>query len=142
MAMTPRVSSVEFRVRYAETDQMGVVYHSHYLVWCEIGRTDHIRGLGMSYREMEELGVTLAVAEASIRYTAPARYDDLVRVDTTLANLSSRTIVYDYVISNATTGARLATARTTLISLDSAGRVVALPPDIRALLARAIEQPA
>ena len=140
--MTPRVSSVEFRVRYAETDQMGVVYHSHYLVWCEIGRTDHIRGLGMSYREMEEQGVSLAVAEASIRYTAPARYDDLIRVDTTLAHLSSRTIVYDYVISNATTGARLATARTTLISLDSSGRVVTFPPNVRALLARAIEQPA
>jgi acyl-CoA thioester hydrolase len=140
--MTRRSSSVEFRVRYAETDQMGVVYHSHYLVWCEIGRTDHIRGLGMSYRQMEEQGVTLAVAEASIRYTAPARYDDLVRVDTTLADFSSRTLVYDYVISNATTGARLASARTTLISLDGAGRVVALPQPIRALLARAAEQPA
>src|SRR5918912_1824796 len=110
MAMTPRVSSMEFRVRYAETDQMGVVYHSHYLVWCEIGRTDHIRGLGMSYREMEEQGVTLAVAEASIRYTAPARSDDLLRVDTTLANFSSRTLIYDYLITNATTGVRLATA--------------------------------
>src|ERR671937_1185420 len=110
LAMTPQVSSVEFRVRYAETDQMGVVYHSHYLVWCEIGRTDHIRGLGISYREMEEQGVNLAVAEASIRYKAPARYDDLVRVETTLGGLSSRTIVYDYVISNAISGACLATA--------------------------------
>src|SRR5918911_2671139 len=136
--MPRHVSSVEFRVRYAETDRMGVVYHSHYLVWCEIGRTDHIRGLGMSYREMEEQGVTLAVAEASIRYTAPARYDDLVRVDTSLANLSSRTVVYDYVISNATTGTRLATARTTLISLDGDGRVIALPQGVRAVLAGAV----
>src|SRR5664279_1238362 len=61
----PRVSSVEFRVRYAETDQMGVAYHANYLIWCEIGRTDHIRGMGTSYREMEEQGITLAVSEAS-----------------------------------------------------------------------------
>lgn len=115
---------------------MGVVYHSHYLVWCEIGRTDHIRGSGMSYREMEQRGITLAVAEASLRYVAPARYDDTIRVETTLSDVSSRTITFDYVITNVETTHRLVTARTMLISLDARQRVVALPRDVRALLER------
>jgi len=134
--MPPRTSSVEFRVRYAETDRMGVVYHSHYLVWCEIGRTDHIRASGMPYREMEERGIMLAVAEVEIRYKAPARYDDMVRVDTVISNVSSRTVTFEYVISNADTGQALATARTVLVSLNRDHRVVALPRDIRDLLAR------
>jgi acyl-CoA thioester hydrolase len=140
--MPPRTSTVEFRVRYAETDRMGVVYHSHYLVWCEIGRTDHIRASGMTYREMEAAGITLAVAEASIRYKAPTRYDDMVRVETTLSDVSSRTVTFDYVVRNADTGDLLATARTVLISLDRAHRVVALPREIRDLLARDVTTPA
>lgn len=130
----PRTTSLELRVRYAETDQMGVVYHSHYLIWCELGRTDHMREGGMSYREMEESGVMLAVAEANIRYRAPARYDDLVRVETTLTDVSSRAVTFDYVISNAEIGERLATARTLLVALDSSHRVVKLPLEIRARL--------
>ena len=116
--MPPRVSRVEFRVRYAETDQMGVVYHANYLIWCEIGRTDHIRTLGASYREMEEQGITLAVSEASLRFIAPAKYDDMIRVETSLSRVTSRTLTFDYVITHADTGAKLATASTSLISLD------------------------
>jgi acyl-CoA thioester hydrolase len=134
--MPPRASTVEFRVRYAETDQMGVAYHANYLIWCEIGRTDHIRGLGTSYREMEEQGIILAVSEASLRFIASARYDDLIRVETTMPRVTSRTITFDYVISNAATGVRLATASTTLISIDKSGKVTALPADMRARLAR------
>jgi len=134
--MPPRTSSVEFRVRYAETDRMGVVYHSHYLVWCEIGRTDNIRQSGMPYREMEERGIVLAVAEAEIRYQSPARYDDMIRVETVISRVASRTVTFDYVISNADTGAALATASTVLVSLNREHRVVALPRDIRELLAR------
>jgi len=134
--MPPRVSAVEFRVRYAETDQMGVAYHANYLIWCEIGRTDHIRGIGTSYREMEEQGIILAVSEASLRFIASAKYDDLIRVETTLAKVTSRTMTFDYVISNAATGARLATASTTLISIDPRGKVTALPAEMRARLAR------
>jgi acyl-CoA thioester hydrolase len=134
--MPPRTSSVEFRVRYAETDRMGVVYHSHYLVWCEIGRTDHIRSSGMPYREMEERGIALAVAEAEIRYKSPARYDDMIRVETIISRVASRTVTFDYEISNADTRTALATARTVLVSLDREHRVVTLPPDVRDLLAR------
>lgn len=115
---------------------MGVVYHSHYLVWCEIGRTDLIRALGMPYREMEERGIALAVAEAEIRYKSPARYDDMVRVSTVISAVASRTVTFDYVISNAETSEALATARTVLVSLNRDHRVVVLPRDVRDLLAR------
>jgi len=121
-------------VRYAETDQMGVVYHSHYLVWCEIGRTDLIRRLGTPYAELERQGVTLAVVDASIRYHAGARYDELVRVRTLLANVRSRTITFDYTVERAQSGEKLVTARTMLASLNGEGKLVALPVTLRKLL--------
>ena len=130
-----RESSTELRVRYAETDQMGVVYHTNYLIWCEIARTDLIRTLGASYRELEDRGIRLAVSEASIRYIAAARYDDRIRVDTRLTRVTSRTMVFDYTILNADSLQRLATASTTLISLDPSNRVSALPADVRRALA-------
>ena len=110
---------------------MGVVYHANYLVWCEIGRTELMRGLGATYRDIEESGIRLAVAEATVRYIAPARYDDRILVSTTLAELGSRGITFDYVISHAHSGTRLATARTKLIALDASGRVTALPREVR-----------
>ncbi|MDQ3949075.1 MAG: acyl-CoA thioesterase [Gemmatimonadota bacterium] len=118
-------------MRYSETDQMGVVYHTNYLVWCEIGRTDFIRTSGLTYAELERRGVLLAVAEANIRYHAAARYDDLIRVDTTLAAVRSRAVTFDYLITNADTGQRLASARTVLVSLDRHGRPATLPDDFR-----------
>lgn len=127
----PRTTSLELRVRYAETDRMGVVYHSHYLIWCELGRTDYIRAGGMSYRAMEEAGVMLAVAEANVRYRAPARYDDLIRLETTLIDVSSRAVTFEYRILNAETGELLATASTLLVALDSSHRVAKLPVEIR-----------
>lgn len=130
----PHVS--EFRVRYSETDQMGVVYHAEYLVWCEVGRTDFIRALGVSYAALERRGTALAVAEATIRYHAPARYDDMVRVETRLVDVRSRAITFEYLIRNADTGERLASARTLLVSLDPAGKLVPLPADVRALMER------
>lgn len=133
-------SRSEFRVRYSETDQMGVVYHTNYLVWCEIGRTDFIRASGLTYAELERRGVLLAVAEASIRYHAAARYDDLIRVDTTLAALRSRAVTFDYLITNANTGERLSSARTVLVSLDRRGRPTTLPDDFRQRLEHTIAE--
>jgi acyl-CoA thioester hydrolase len=129
----PLANEIEFRVRYAETDQMGVVYHTNYLVWCEMGRTDFIRTCGKSYAELERAGIGLAVSELSVRYHAAAKYDDMIRVRTTLADVKSRLITFDYVIFKAETGARLVTARTTLVSIDSSGRPMVLPPSVRAL---------
>lgn len=129
---------LELRVRYAESDQMGVVYHTNYLVWCEVGRTELIRALtGMSYSQIEREGVALAVAEASIRYHGAARYDDVVRVRTTLADARSRTVTFDYLITKAESGERLATARTVLVSLDRNGRPTTMPASLRRHLASA-----
>ena len=117
---------------------MGVVYHAEYLVWCEVGRTDFIREPGIPYAELERRGTALAVAEATIRYHAPARYDDLVRVETRLVDVRSRAITFDYLIRNGTTGERLASARTLLVSLDPSGKPVPMPPDVRALMEGAV----
>jgi acyl-CoA thioester hydrolase len=136
-ADVPPAHVAEFRVRYAETDQMGVVYHANYLVWCEIGRTEYIRMLGMSYAELERRGVGLAVSELTIRYHAAARYDDLIRVTTTLAGVRSRSVAFDYLVTKAETGERLATASTTLVSIDPDGKLVSLPAEVRALFAGA-----
>jgi acyl-CoA thioester hydrolase len=132
----PVYYDVEFRVRYAETDQMGVVYHANYLIWCEVGRTDFIRARGMSYADMERAGIGLAVSDLSARFHAAARYDDMIRVRTTLADVRSRGITFDYMITNAETGQRLVTARTALVSIDSNGRPTALPATVRALFDR------
>lgn len=129
---------LEFRVRYAETDQMGVVYHTNYLVWCEMGRTELIRQLtGVSYAQLEAEGVALAVSELNIRYHGAARYDNRVRVRTSLADARSRSVTFDYLITNADNGERLATARTVLVSLDKRGRPVVMPDDLRRRLAAA-----
>ena len=130
--------TVEFRVRYAETDQMQVVYHSNYLIWCEIGRTEFIRALGMPYAELERQNVTLAVVEASLRFHSAARYDNLIRVTTTIADVRSRTITFDYVISNAETGERFVTASTKLASLTRDSRLTTLPEQLRKQLQDAI----
>ncbi|MGH7710991.1 MAG: acyl-CoA thioesterase [Gemmatimonadaceae bacterium] len=134
--MRPPHVDIELRVRYGETDQMGVVYHAEYLVWCEMGRTEYIRQLGTSYAALEQSGTRLAVAEASLRYHAPARYDEIIRVETTLTEVRSRALTFDYLICHAGSGARLVSARTLLVALDRRSRPLPLPPDVRALLQR------
>ncbi|MGQ0640722.1 MAG: acyl-CoA thioesterase [Gemmatimonadaceae bacterium] len=140
--MTPRPHvDIELRVRYGETDQMGIVYHAEYLVWCDMGRTEYIRRLGTSYASLERQGMRLAVAEASLRYHSPARYDEIIRVETTLTDVRSRALTFDYLICHAANGTRLVTARTLMISLDSIGRPIRLAPDVRARLERLPDGP-
>ncbi|MEX2182598.1 MAG: thioesterase family protein [Gemmatimonadaceae bacterium] len=131
----------EVRVRYAETDQMGVAYHANYLVWCEVGRTDFIRALGVTYAEMERQGVRLAVSNAQLRFHSSARYDDVVRIATRLTGVRSRMVTFAYELSRVTgQGAdeRLASASTSLVAIDAAGRPSVLPPEFRALLDPAV----
>jgi acyl-CoA thioester hydrolase len=132
--MTPPPScTVEFRVRYAETDQMGIVYHANYLPWCEIGRTELIRRLWRPYADLEAAGVLLAVTEVNLRYHASAKYDDLIRVVTTLAQARSRGVSFEYQILRVEgdgTTTRLVSARTDLISIDRAGAPVRLPAEV------------
>ena len=128
----------EFRVRYAETDRMGVVYHANYRVWCEVGRVEFMRTLGRDYAALEERGTGLAVTDARVRYLAPARFDDPVRVTTTLVGVRSRAVSFSYEITHAATGVRMATAHTDLVSIDRDGRLMALPQDFRAALEAAL----
>lgn len=128
----------ELRVRYAETDQMGVVYHANYLVWCEIGRTDFIRALGESYASMEDAGVKLAVTDASMRCIGSARYDDRIAVFTSLLELKSRGLRFAYRIEHADTGRVLVTASTSLMALDDHGRPMRIPERVVAMLEPAL----
>ena len=130
----PRPHAVEFRVRYAETDRMGVVYHAEYLVWCEVGRTEFIRDRWRSYAALEADGVMLAVAEATVRYHAGARYDELIRVETRLSELRSRMLRFTYDVRRAESGERLVSAATTLVAIDASGRTVTMPAGLRAAL--------
>ena len=99
----------ELRVRYAETDQMGVVYHANYLVWMEVGRVELFRAAGLRYRDFEtETGLHLAVAEARVRYQAPARYDDAIVVRTAIAMAHPRMVRIEYEMRHGDTGQPLA----------------------------------
>ena len=112
---------------------MGVVYHANYLVWCEMARTELIRLRGQSYAELERSGVLLAVSDLSIRYHAAARYDDMIRAEAWIDQLRSRTIEFAYRILRVDddgTTQRLASARTTLIALDTDSKPRKLPADL------------
>ncbi len=86
----------EIRVRYAETDAMGIVYHANYLVWMEIARTELFRLLGLPYTQFESEGLALAVVDAALRYKAPAKYDDLLELHAEVTEVSSRKVVFSY----------------------------------------------
>lgn len=119
----------EIRVRYAETDAMGLVYYANYLVWFELGRTDWIRLHGVTYREFEEQGVLLPVVEVQCAYKASIRYDDLVRLETTVTTLTPTRIVFAYRATRPTPDGMatlLAEGRTAHVFLTRAGRVTRL----------------
>ena len=118
MAVTTTV-----RVRYADTDQMGVVYYANYLVWFEVGRVEYLRSLGYDYRQMEETdGAILPVVEANCRYRAPARYDDLIEIEATPVLLRGAVLKFGYRIYRAATDAAerqlLAEGETTHVVCD------------------------
>src|SRR5262249_11265957 len=115
-----------FRVRYAETDQMGMVYYANYLVWMEVGRSDFCRECGFSYRALEREDESfLVVAEANCRYLAPARYDDEILVETELTRVRSRMLDFTYRIIRS--GTVLAEGRTTHVVIGPDGKPRALP---------------
>ena len=124
------ISFVDHRVNYSETDQMGFVYHANYLVWLDMARTEHLRSTGVTYKDMEERGVFLAVTEARIRYRQAARYDDLVRIRCWVRDLASRRVVFGYAVERAGTGELLATAETALIALDRQRALSRVPADV------------
>ena len=124
---------VTVRVRYGETDQMGVVYHANYLLYFETGRTELMRAAGLVYRDLEAGGVRLVVTEASCRYRAPARYDEELNILTRVASLGSARVRFEYGVTGKD-GREIATGYTELASLDTTGRVVRLPAEVVKLL--------
>jgi len=122
------VNEARLRVRYAETDQMGVVYHANYFVWFEIGRVELLRQLGFSYRDMESLdGYGIAVIDARCRYKAPARYDDEIVVRTRLKYIRESLVQFEYELMRADDGTLLAEGDTTHIVVDREMKKVPLP---------------
>ena len=121
------------RVRYAETDQMGVVYYANYLVWMEVARVELCKSLGFRYRDMElEDGVLLAVIEAECRYLHPARFDEEVIVETRIADANSRVVEFAYEMRLADSGRKLATGSTRHIFCNREMKRVRLPEKYRA----------
>jgi acyl-CoA thioester hydrolase len=115
-----RTCEVRLRVRYAETDQMGVVYHANHFIWFEVGRVEFLRQLGFSYREMEEHdGCFIAVVDARCRYKAPAHYDDEVIVRTHLKNVRESLVHFGYELTRAGDGVLLAEGETMHVVTDA-----------------------
>jgi acyl-CoA thioester hydrolase len=122
----------QVRVRYAETDQMGITYHGAYFVWFEVARVDYLREHGLTYRELEEReDLHLPVIEAQARYLKPAFYDDLLEVRTRLTGLSGARISFEYAVHRGAEEAPLATGRTEHAAVDKTGRPRRFPEDLR-----------
>lgn len=120
------------RVRYAETDRMGVVYYANFFVWFEVGRVETFRQMGFSYKEMEEADDSrVVVAEARCRYRSPALYDDVVRIRTRVAESRTRTLRFSYEVLRDATGELLATGETLHVICDARNRPKTLPGKYR-----------
>jgi|ERR1700683_1215023 acyl-CoA thioester hydrolase len=129
------VSESLVKVRYAETDQMGVAYYANYLVWFEVGRSQYCNDRGFSYRDLErETGLYMMVAEAKCRYVTPARYEDDLAVKTRVTQITRLTIRFGYLIERVSDGAKVATGETLHVVATPEGRVASFPKKFRDLL--------
>ncbi len=128
-----RVVETSLRVRYAETDRMGVVYHGHYIVWFEIGRTEYCRAAGMPYRVMEDSGLLILVTGVECTYRRSARYDDAVRVKSRMTELGSRGLSFGYEVVDEE-GRLLAEGTTRHVFADVSGKPRRAPAEILSAL--------
>ncbi len=133
IAVNTRTASASVRVRYAETDNMGVVYYANYFVWFEVGRCELMRVLGWPYRDMETAGYFLPVIEAHCEYRQPARYDDELEVKTRGGWMSPVRLQFEYEVVRPADGAVSATGRTVHASLGRDGRPRRLPARVKEL---------
>lgn len=132
--VSQRIAESRVKVRYAETDQMGVAYYANYFVWFEVGRSQYCNDCGFSYRDMErETGLFLIVAEASCRYKNPARYEDELVVRTRITELTRRTLRFSYEIERLD-GAAVATGETLHVLINAVGRASSFPEAYLSLL--------
>lgn len=123
--------STTIRVRYAETDQMGIAWHGEYLAWFEVGRTDLLRGCGCTYRDLEAQGLRLPVIEVQARFLRPALYDDVLEIRTRLTDLRKVRVTFAYEVFREGTEGPLATGSTSHAALDREGRPCRIPEDLR-----------
>jgi acyl-CoA thioester hydrolase len=128
------VVETTLRVRYAETDAMGIVYHTNYIVWFEVGRGEYMRQQGGDYARWEAEGYYLPVIEVQARYLAPARYGDLVTVRAWVEQVRSRQVTFGYEVVMAETGQLLATGWTKHICVDREGTIRTIPQEVRQML--------
>ena len=126
--------SATLRVRYAETDKMGVAYYASYFVWFEVGRCEFFRALGGSYRDLERQGVMLPVIEAHCEFRDPARYDDELEIATTGSLLSPVRVEFRYEVARSADRTRLAVGRTVHAAVDVNGRPCRLPAQVQSVL--------
>jgi len=125
---------IEVRVRYAETDQMGVVYHSNYLNFLELGRVEWLRSLGYSYAELEKKGVLLPVVHADLNYRFPARYDELIRVETEVSSIGKSSIEFSSQLYNEN-NTLLLEGKVKLVCLNAdTFKPISIPADLRNLM--------
>ena len=134
-AASARTTTSVVRVRYAETDKMGIVYYANYFVWFEIGRTDWLRETGWTYREMEADGYGLPVIEAACEYKQGARYDDEIEIRTRGRLASGVRVAFDYELVRRSDGMAVASGRTVHAAVDRSGRPVRLPARVKELMA-------
>jgi len=128
----PATGETTIRVRYAETDQMGVMYYANFFVWFEVARVELMRQMGFSYKQMEiEDDSFVVVARANCTYKQPARFDDVLRIRTRVSESRRRTIAFAYEIFNDAAGALIATGETLHVICDSKGGPKSLPDKYR-----------
>ena len=131
MNTSHEIIETTLRVRYAETDAMGIVHHANYLVWFEVGRDEYYHQTGVGYDEVEEQGYLFPLSEAYARYAAPARYGETVLIRTRIKESHSRSVTFAYEVLSQTTGEPLATGWTKHLCVDRRGRVQRIPDFLR-----------
>ena len=128
------LNKLEFRIRYAHTDHFGVVYYARYLDWLEAGRTEILRQNGVCYKDCEDQGFFAPVVKLEIEYKAPARYDDIIVVDTKIEQIGTSSVHFTYSIYNKKTNQLLANAKTINVFIKKDGTKIDVPAEIRKIL--------
>lgn len=131
-----RIHSVNLRVRYQETDQMGVVYYANYYVWFEVARTEYFRNLGFPYRNLEKEGIYLVVVNSSCQYKQPAHYDDQITVKSRISSIKNTSFIFEYEVEREKD--ILAVGKTVHVFINRKGKPVKIPAKVRELIERQI----
>ena len=131
--MKPRIHTTEIKVRYAETDNMGIVYYANYLVWFEVGRTEYLLAQGLDYRDVEKDGLFMAVVESYCAYKVPARYGDIVIIEVQPSDVKHSSMKFNYKVTRKEDRLLLAQGYTTHVLIDKNMQPKKIPEKVRAL---------